>query len=454
MQSRLVRLASALLIASLIQFPARSAESIARPEIKSALFELKDIRLLDGPFGRQQEMNRNYLLKLEPDRLLSWFRREAGLEPKAPPYRGWESEAPTLPGHILGFYMSGAAMMYQATGDTNLRQRLDYVIDQLDEVQKANKSGYLLPVAGGKKLFEQIAAGNFRIGGSAKYGYQINGVFEPTYTWNKITLGLYEVYRATGNEQAKRVLVRTADWLGHDVLDKLNDEQVQTLLNCEHGSIHESFVDVYALTGNDKYLKWARRLCHDRMLEPLAENHGDFLTGYHANCSIPIYTGFERVFECNGEAKLHNAAVNFWEEVVNHRSWAIGGNSASEHFFDPKDFERALHAPAGPESCNSVNMLRLTEALYRTRPAAAMLDYYECTLWNHILAVHEPERGMFAYYCAMQPGAYRVFSDEFDSMWCCVGTGLECPGKYGQMIYAHAPDNSALDVNLFIASEL
>ena len=420
------------------------------------MFPLQAIRLLDGPFARQQDMNRRYLLKLDPDRLLSLFRQEAGLEPKAPPYRGWESEPPyALYGHILGFYMSGAGMMVQATGDPVLLERLNYIVDQLTEVQTANRSGYLLPVPNGKKLFQDVGAGNFKItNASATYGFQINEVFEPTYTWNKITLGLYEVYRATGNPKAKEVLIRTADWFGHSVLDKLSDEQVQTLLFCEHGSIHESMVNVYLLTNDEKYLKWARRLCFERMLTPLAEGRGDFLDGYHANCSIPIYTGFERVFDYTGEARLHTAAANFLDEVLARRSWVIGGNSSREHFFTPADYEKALHAPAGPESCNSVNMLRLIEALYRTRPTTVMMDHYERILWNHLLAVHEPERGMFSYYVPMQPGMYRVYSDEFDSMWCCVGTGLESPGKYGQMIYTHSVDNSSIDINLFVASRL
>lgn len=424
-------------------------------EYRAELFPLQNIRLLDGPFARQQEINRQYLLKLEPDRLLSLFRREAELEPKAPPYRGWESEPPNLNGHILGFYMSGAGMMVQATGDSVLKERLNYIVEQLAEVQDANGSGYLLPVPDGKKLFHDVAAGNFTITNASKtYGYQINGVFEPTYTWNKITLGLFEVYKATGNPRAKQVLLHTADWFGHDVIDKLSDEQVQTLLFCEHGSIHESMVDAYLLSQNPKYLKWARRLCFERMLKSLEEGNGDFLDGYHANCSIPVYTGAERVFDYNGEEHLDKAATNFLEEVVHRRSWVIGGNSASEHFFPPADFEKAIHEPAGPESCNSVNMLRLMEATFRVHPSAEMMDHYERILWNHLLAVHDPERGMFAYYTPLEPGTYRVYSDEFDSMWCCVGTGLECPGKYGQMIYSYRPDKSDIDVNLFIASRL
>ncbi len=442
---------SALFLCSAL---AAGAESNRPATLQAQLFRLYDVRLLDGPLHQQQDLNRIYLRKLDPDRLLSWFRREGGLEPKAPPYRGWESESPLLPGHILGFYMSGAAMTVQATGDSLLRQRLGYIVDQLAEVQRAHGSGYMLAVPNGKALFADIATGHIEIDGLPWNGYRINGQFEPTYTMNKLMLGLYQIILATDSNQARHVFLRLADWFGHEVVDRLNEEQLQTLLQCEHGSLHESYVDAYAVSADDKYLAWARRLCHERMLAPLADDRGNFITHFHANSNIPKYTGFQHVYRLTGEERLHQAALNFWNEVVGHRSWVIGGNSASEHFFDPGEFTQALHAPAGPESCNSVNMLRLTEALFVTSPSARLMDFYERVLFNHILAAHDNERAMCAYYTPMFPGAYRVYSDEFDSMWCCTGTGLEVPGKYGQMVYTYAPDDSRLDVQLFAASEL
>ncbi len=436
-----------------LSLPSRSnAQSAISP--KEELFPLRNVRLTGGPLQWQQELNRAYLRKLEPDRLLSWFRKEAGLQPKAPPYRGWESESPLLPGHILGFYMSGAAMTVQATGDEVLRGRLLYIVDELDEVQRVNGSGYVLAVPNGKAVFREIAGGRINIDGLPWNGFQINGNFEPTYTLNKVLLGLYQIALATGSDKAERVFLRLADWFGEEIVDKLDEKQLQTLLQCEHGSLHESYVDAYRVSGKEKYLAWARRLCHERMLTPLADGNGDFLTHFHANSNIPKYTGFEHIYRFTGEERLHRAAMNFWNEVVEHRSWVIGGNSANEHFFAPNEFAKALHAPAGPESCNSVNMLRLTEALWVTSPSARMMDFYERVLFNHILAAHDDERGMAVYYTPMFPGAYRVYSDEFDSMWCCTGTGLEVPGKYGRMIYSHSPDNSALDVNLFAPSEL
>jgi len=84
-------------------------------------FPLSDIRLLDSEFKHIQDMTHSYLLTLEPDRLCSWFRREAGLTPQAQPYPGWESNyGYIIPGHILGFYLSSMSMMYETTGDTEI----------------------------------------------------------------------------------------------------------------------------------------------------------------------------------------------------------------------------------------------------------------------------------------------------------------------------------------------
>lgn len=430
---------------------AAAADSVVAP--KESLFPLSSISLDGGPLKDQQELNRKYLLQLEPDRLLSRFRREAGLDAKAPPYRGWESEKPLLPGHILGFYMSGAAMTVQATGDATLRERLLYIVDELAEVQKANGSGFALALSHGKDIFREIQEGKIKIVGLPWTGSRINGHFEPTYTMNKLQLGLYQIWLATKSEKAKKVLLALDDWFGEEIVDRLDDRQLQTLLECEHGSMPEAYVDAWRMTGDEKYRRWAKRLCHERMLAPLADGNANFLTRFHANSNIPKYTGFEYVYQITDDERMHRSCVNEWNDVVDRRSWVVGGNGSDEHFSDPERFLDVLRR-TGPESCNSVNMLRQTEALFMTDPSARRMDFYERVLFNHILATHDNERGMTAYFTPMFPGAYRVYGDQFDTMWCCTGTGLEAPGKYAQMVYTHAPDGSSVSVQLFAPSTL
>jgi DUF1680 family protein len=432
------------------------AKTVIQP--REALFPLSDIRLTAGPLKAQQEQNRNYLLMLEPDRLLSRFRQEAGLKPKAEAYNGWESPKfwLDLAGHILGFYMAGASMTYEATGDEELKRRLLYIVDELDAVQNAHGDGYALAVRDGRKVFAEIAAGTIHVVVTPRTEYCafINKRFEPIYTLNKVLIGLWRIQTATGSEKAKRVFLRLSDWFGQSIVEKLDDTQLQKVLDCEHGSLPETFAIAFEMTGDEKYRRWARRLCHERMLSPLAAGNSAHLYFHHANNEIPKFTGFERVYRITGEERLHRAMVNANRAFICDHAWANGGNSHAEHLFPKSEFEKKLFARGGPESCNSVNMLRQTEALFQTEPSVDKIDFYERVLFDHLLSTHDPILGRTIYYTPTGAGSSRTYSDLFDSMWCCTGTGFEAPGKYGQMIYTRAPDDRAVSVQLFAPSTL
>ena len=414
------------------------------------LFPLTDVRLGDSQFKDIQELDHAYLLSLEPERLLSWFRREAGLAPDAPAYPFWESEdvwgGGPLAGHIMGFSLSSMSMMYEATGDEALKRKIEKMVRGLKECQDAQGDGYLLATINGRRIFEEVVSGKFTTNNPT-----INGVWEPVYIMNKIMLGLYNAYLSCDLPQAKDVLVKMADWFGYQVLDKLSYEQIQELLVCEHGSINESYITVYEITGDEKYLKWAKLLNDEDMLIPAVEER-DVLNGWHANTQIPKFTGFEKVYNYTQEDKYTRAAQFFWETVVDKHTWVIGGNSTGEHFFPVDQFEKRVPSDGGPESCNSVNMMRLTETLYQDYGRMKMVDYYERVLYNHILANYDPHEGMCTYYTSMRPAHYRIYGTQHHSFWCCTGTGMEAPAKFGKMIYAH--QGSELYVNLFMPSEL
>jgi DUF1680 family protein len=410
-------------------------------------FSLADVQLLDSDFKHIQDMTHQYLLTLEPDRLCSWFRREAGLTPKAQPYPGWESnEGFIIPGHILGFYLSSMSMMYETTNDPQIIARLKYILEELYACQEASGDGYLSAVINGRQVFENVVEGTYNVDNG-----NIDGRGEPTYIMNKIMLGLYGVYTKCQLSQAKQILTGMADWFGETVLEKLTEEETQRLLECEHGSLSESFICVYELNGNKKYLTWAERLNDRRMLLPASEGK-DILSGWHANCQIQKFTGFENVFRFTNDKKYTDAAQFFWKTVVSDHTWTMGGNSTGEHFFPKSEYDERVQRNGGPEACNSVNMLRLTEAIYQDFPKPEMIDYYECVLINHLLGAYEPERGTIAYMIKLQPGGFKTHSTPYHSFWCCTGTGFESPAKFQKMIYTH--DESSIYVNLFTPSEV
>jgi uncharacterized protein len=409
------------------------------------LVPLKSVRLLESPFRAGIEVNRSYLLAHDVDRLIAPFRREAGLEPRKPQYGDWENG---LDGHTAGHYLSALAGMIAAGADTpdgEMKRRLDYMVSELAVCQQQSPEGYIGGVPGSRAVWADVAAGKIDA-----QGFSLNGKWVPWYNLHKTFAGLRDAYLIGGNQQAKDVLTRYGDWVQH-LTSRLSDEQVQTMLRSEHGGMNEVLADIYAITGDAKYLELARRFVHRAVLDPLMQGE-DRLTGLHANTQIPKVVGLQRIAALTGDAKAHAGAEFFWRTVTSRRSVAFGGNSVSEHFNDPKNFRGLLEHREGPETCNTYNMLRLTEQLFDAQPDPAYVDYYERALFNHILSSIHPSEPGFVYFTPIRPGHYRVYSKPEHHFWCCVGSGMENPGRYGQFLYARAKDG--VYVNLFVASEL
>ncbi len=406
------------------------------------LFPLTDVRLTASPFLDAQATDLHYLMELEPDRLLAPFLREAGLPLKQESYGNWESTG--LDGHLGGHYLTALSLMYASTGDAEVLRRLNYFVAELKKCQQ-NNNGYIGGIPGGKEAFDQIAQGNLQAD-----NFSVNGKWVPWYNLHKVFAGLRDAYTYAGNEDAKKMLIALSDWtLG--LTNKLSDAQMQDMLRSEHGGMNEVFADVAELTGDKKYLDLAIRFSHQAILDPLKENK-DSLTGLHANTQIPKVIGFKRIGDLTGKQDWQNAAQFFWQRVHDHRTVAIGGNSVKEHFHDDKDYSSMINEVEGPETCNTYNMLRLTELLFLTDSKASYADYYERALYNHILSSQRPDSGGFVYFTPMRPNHYRVYSQVDKGMWCCVGSGIESHAKYGEFIYAH--DGDTLYVNLFIPSRL
>ena len=446
--------ATSLILAFILSTSLAKAQNA--PQV--SYFPLQNVKLLDSPFLQAQQTDLHYILALNPDRLLAPFLREAGLTPKAPSYTNWENTG--LDGHIGGHYISALSMMYAATGDTAVYNRLNYMLDELHRAQQAVGTGFIGGTPGSLQLWKEIKTGNIRAG-----GFDLNGKWVPLYNIHKTYAGLRDAYLYAGSELARQMLIDFTDWM-IDITSGLSDEQMQDMLRSEHGGLNETFADVAEITGDKKYLELARRFSHKIILDPLIKDE-DRLTGMHANTQIPKVIGYKRVAELsqndkdwNHAAEWDHAARFFWNTVVNHRSVCIGGNSVREHFHPTDNFTSMLNDVQGPETCNTYNMLRLTKMLYQNsqnpynanEPDPNYVNYYERALYNHILASQEPDKGGFVYFTPMRPGHYRVYSQPETSMWCCVGSGLEYHTKYGEFIYAHQKDT--LYVNLFIPSQL
>ena len=416
----------------------------AQDKLYSNTFPLDDVVLLDGPFKHARDLNIQTLLKYDVDRLLQPFRKEAGLPEKAARFTNWAG----LDGHVGGHYLSALAMNYVATNNAECKKRMEYMIEELKACQDANTannpdwgSGYVGGVPDSKLIWSTLKAGDFKA---------FRNAWVPWYNVHKMYAGLRDAWLYAGNEEAKNIFLKFCDW-GISITSGLTDDQMQSMLDTEHGGINEIFADAYQISDDVKYLNAAKRFSHRILLDPMASGT-DNLDNKHANTQVPKAIGFERIGELSQDDKYEKAGSFFWETVTTNRTLAFGGNSRREFFPSAAACTDFINDVEGPESCNSYNMLKLTEDLFRMNPSAKYIDYYERTLYNHILSTQHPVTGGYVYFTPVRPRSYRVYSAPNEAMWCCVGSGMENHGKYNELIYTHQHDS--LFLNLFIASEL
>lgn len=403
-------------------------------------FPLHEVRLLPSAFADAQATGLRYLLELDADRLLAPFLREAGL-PAGPGYGNWEADG--LDGHIGGHALSASAILSAATGDSRARERMDVLLDGMQRAQDAVGTGYLGGVPGGRALGEELARGEV----DADL-FTLNGRWVPLYNLHKTLAGLLDAARYGGSERALGMAVRFADWW-LTVSAGLDDTAFESMLHAEFGGMNDAFAELAEAVVDPErsaaYLREAHRFSHRSVLDPLLGGR-DALDGLHANTQIPKAIGYARL-----AGDLLPAAEFFWRTVTADRSVAIGGNSVREHFHRSADFTPMVLDREGPETCNTSNMIELGAALFELSGDAGYLDAIERGQYNHILSSQHPDGG-FVYFTPMRPAHYRVYSEPSEGMWCCVGSGLENHGRYGELIYTH--DGDDLLIGLYLPSTL
>ncbi|WP_300697801.1 glycoside hydrolase family 127 protein [uncultured Bacteroides sp.] len=420
------------------------ATTFAQDKLYPNTFPLRQVKLLDGPFKQACDLNVDVLLQYDTDRLLAPFLKEAGLTPKGESFANWID----LDGHVGGHYLSALAIHYAATGNEECKRRMDYMVSELKRCQQAHGNGYVGGVPKGMEAWKEIQKGN--VGIVWKY-------WVPWYNLHKTYAGLRDAWAYGGSEEAKEMFLSLCDW-GLGIIAPLTDEQMEQMLGNEFGGMDEVYADAYRMTDDVKYLDAAKRFSHRWLLDSMAAET-DNLDNKHANTQVPKVVGYQRIAELSasagrsGDADTYRKAADFfWNTVTGKRTLSLGGNSRREHFAAADDCKSYVEDREGPESCNTNNMLKLTEGLFRMSPEARYADFYERAMYNHILSTQHPEHGGYVYFTSARPAHYRVYSAPNSAMWCCVGTGMENHGKYGEFIYSHEGDN--LYVNLFVASRL
>ncbi|MGA2182433.1 MAG: beta-L-arabinofuranosidase domain-containing protein [Bryobacteraceae bacterium] len=413
-----------------IEFSRKEAAGKVHP------FAMTDVRLTSGACRDAQEANRSVLDRLPADRLIHNFRVNAGLPSSAVPLGGWEAPDCELRGHFTGHFLSACALLHASTGDTDVKAKGDEMVADLAKCQQKLAGGYLSAFP--TEYFDRLNARK--------------KVWAPYYTMHKIMAGMLDMHQHCGNKQALEVLEGMAQWV-----DKwsapIPEEHMQDILNTEYGGMNDILYKLAAATGDDHYAAVGDRFTKKRFFNPLGLRR-DELRGLHVNTHIPQVIGAARRYELSGDERFHDVADFFWYEVTSARAYVTGGTSNGEGWrTEPRRLAAELKLDAATtECCCAYNMLKLTRHLYEWTADPRYFDYFERTLLNHRLGTIRHDTGATMYYLSIVPGAWKTFNTEYDSFWCCTGTGVEEYAKLNDSIYFH--DNEGIYVNLFTPSEV
>jgi uncharacterized protein len=413
-----------------------AVEDTARP------LSLTAVRLTGGPLKKAQDLDAAYLLSLDPDRMLAFYRKRAGLPQKAEGYTGWDADGRQLTGHIAGHHLSAVSLMYSATGDARFKERADYIVAEIKACQDANGDGFAGALPGVKEAFTEVSKGNIKAA-----NFDLNGLWSPWYTLHKTYAGLRDAYRHTGNQAALDMEVKFAAW-AEKYLAPMDDATIQRMLACEFGGMNEMMADLFADTGDTRWLELSYKFEHKAVLDPLKRGD-DPLSSLHGNTQVPKLVGSASRYAYVGNKEDLTAATVFWDRVVNHHTFATGGHGKDEYFREPDKLGNITEGRTA-ETCNVYNMLKLTRKLFALQPDVRYAEFHERALFNHILGSMDGTDGATCYMVPVGSGVRREYADMHRSFTCCVGTGMESHALHGLGLYYES--GNKLYVNLYAPS--
>ncbi|MFD6288916.1 beta-L-arabinofuranosidase domain-containing protein [Streptomyces sp. NPDC060205] len=435
---------------------AQAAVPPARADIgvSAYSFGFGQVRLTASRWLDNQNRTAAYLRFVDVERLLYVFRANHKLSTAgASANGGWD--APDFPfrSHVQGHFLTAWAQLYAVTGDTVARDKAVRTVAELAKCQANNSAagfstGYLCGYP--ESDFTALEQGTLSNGNV------------PYYTIHKTLAGLLDVWRLLGSTQARDVLLALAGWVDTRT-GRLTGQQMQTMLGVEFGGMNDVLCDLYQQTGDARWLTAAQRFDHTAVFTPLAAN-SDQLDGLHANTQVPKWIGALREYKATGTTRYRDIATNAWNMTVGSHTYAIGGNSQAEHFRAPHAIASYLRQDTC-ESCNTYNMLKLTRDLFAVTPnRAELFDFYEQAWLNHMIGQQNPAdaHGHVTYFTPLAPGGRRgvgpawgggTWSTDYNSFWCCQGTGVETHTRLMDSVYFH-DGGSTLTVNLFVPSVL
>ncbi len=401
----------------------------------------------------REKLNTDYIMRLEPDRLLHNFRVNAGLKSDAKPLGGWEEPWCGLRGHFTGHYLSALSMLVKRYGEKTMADRLDYMVDELEKCQNAlGESGYLSAFP--ERDLQHIET-------------HFTGAWAPYYTINKIMQGLLDAYRYGSNKKAYGMVLRMADYVS-DRMENMEEERRVRMLQMlganpqnEVGAMNEVLYILYGISNNPKHLKLAQ-MFEPKWMKKSMMNGEDVLSGLHANTHIVLVNGFTRAYDVTGDKDYRKATENFWQMLIDSHAYANGSSSGprpnkttptsltAEHWGIPGQLAATLTNEIA-ESCVSHNTQKLSSALFAWTADAKYAGAYMNTFYNSVMALQSAHSGRCTYHLPLGSPRRKHWLAEEDFR-CCNGSSIEAFASLNSSVYFHKKNE--LWVNMYIPSTL
>ncbi len=398
------------------------AATLTPDKISAAVADRQDFQSPDGVQltgwigGRIAASEANRLVKIDTDRLLEGYRKRPGRQ-------AWDGE------HI-GKWLHAATLAWVYTGDMNLRRKLDDAVVELMKCQLAD--GYL-------------------------------GTYLPQDRWTEWDvwahkynlLGLLTYMRYTGNTAPLGTCRRMADLLCHDLGDGPGQRDIITAGSQHYGmastSVLEPMVLLYRLTGEQRYLDFCRYIERaweqpngphllSHLLARDGVNHVGNGKGYEM---LSCLNGALELYRTTGERALLDAAVNAWQDIVDHRLYLTGAATAGELFHQDGNMPNV--GDVG-ETCVTVTWLQLNAQLLRLTGEARYAEQIEHVVTNQLFGAQRPDGAAWGYYVQME--GKKPYSDTLDGH-CCLSSGPR--GVALIPTFAISTDAAGIVVNLYDA---
>jgi len=431
----------------LIVFLANVSLKAAERQIQLKTIPVSQIKLLPSIFLNRATLNKNYIMSLRNDNLLRNFYLEAGMwqasfynsdddewEDKDDIHWGWESPTCQVRGHFLGHWLSAAAHIYASTGDLEIKAKADIIVSELAKCQIKNGGEWIGSIP--EKYLHWIAQGQ--------------RVWAPQYTIHKTFMGLIDMYKMAGNDQALQIAENFAKWF-INWTNQFDRTEMDDILDIETGGMLEAWSDVYGITGKEEHLNLIHKYDRSRLFEPLLKG-ADPLTNRHANTTIPEAHGAARAFEVTGEKRWRDIAEAYWKCAVTDRGYFCTGGQTNGEVWTPPFKYFARLGSTTQEHCTVYNMIRLADYLLRWNGDVSYADYIERNIYNGILAQQHPQTGMISYFLPLHAGAKKGWGSPTKDFWCCHGSLVQAHAFFNKYIYYE--EKSGLLVSQYIPSEV